>query len=169
MFVVGFICFHPFPGELVLKRPLSFPLWFQIICVHFSLKKHTACKLYSVSTSRFFNIRMLCLFIIFNFQCICCLLMFCRTEISVIQSQFLEAFHNSFISLNLAIKQHILEDIRKELREYYNAMVSFMIDFYSQLHLILLRNMAIPHILLFTMLLIFELATLFSFFLFLYA
>lgn len=107
---------------------------------------------------------MLFLFKIFNFQCICCLLMFCRTEISVIQSQFLEAFHNSFISLNLAIKQHILEDIRKELREYYNAMVSFMIDFYSQLHLILLRNMAIPHILLFTILLIFELATLFSFF-----
>lgn len=85
-------------------------------------------------------------FIIFNFQCICCLLMFCRTEISVIQSQFLEAFHNSFISLNLAIKQHILEDIRKELREYYNAMVSFMIDFYSRLHLILLRNMAIPQL-----------------------
>lgn len=109
---------------------------------------------------------MLCLFIIFNFQCICCLLMFCRTKISVLQSQFLEAFHNSFISLNLAIKQHILEDIRKELREYFNAMVSVMIDFYSWLHLILLRNMAIPHILLFTMLLIFELATLFSFFFF---
>lgn len=103
-----------------------------------SLKKHTACKLYSVSTSRFFNIRMLYLFIIVNTQCICCLLMFCRTKISVLQSQFLEAFHNSFISLNLAIKQHILEDIRKELREYYNAMVSFMIDFYSRLHLILL-------------------------------
>lgn len=115
-----------------------------------SLKKHTACKLYLVSTSRFFNIRMLFLFIIFNFLLICCLLMFCRTEISVIQSQFLEAFHNSFISLNLAIKPQILEDIRKELREYYNAMVSFMIDFYSRLHLILLcvygTHMVIPQL-----------------------
>lgn len=131
-----------------------------------SLKKTQRVSFIRYLLQDFFNIGMLFLFIIFNFQCICCLLMFCRTEISVIQLQFLEAFHNSFISLNLAIKQHILEDIRKELREYYNAMVSFMIDFYSQLHLILLRNMAIPHILLFTMLLIFELATLFSFFLF---
>lgn len=141
-----FYLLSPFSRRICLKTsPVLSSLVLDNLCTLFHLK-NTACKLYSVSTSSFFNIRMLFLFKIFNFQCICCLLMFCRTEISVIQSQFLEAFHNSFISLNLAIKQHILEDIRKELREYYNAMVSFMIDFYSWLHLILLRNMAIPQL-----------------------